>query len=67
MLCADTGAVLRVAPVDDSGQVILDEYTKLLSPKTRLVSLPQVSNALGTVTGAGDGRGRASPRRLRAR
>ena len=52
MLCADTGAVLRVAPVDDSGQVILEEYTKLLSPKTRLVSLPQVSNALGTVTPA---------------
>jgi cysteine desulfurase/selenocysteine lyase len=52
MLCADVGAVLRVAPVDDSGQVILEEYTKLLSPKTRLVSLPQVSNALGTVTPA---------------
>jgi cysteine desulfurase / selenocysteine lyase len=52
MLCADTDAVLRVAPVDDSGQVILEEYTKLLSPKTRLVSLPQVSNALGTVTPA---------------
>ncbi len=52
MLCADTGAVLRVAPVDDSGQVILEEYTKLLSPKTRLVSFPQVSNALGTVTPA---------------
>jgi cysteine desulfurase / selenocysteine lyase len=52
MLCADTGAVLRVAPVDDSGQVILDEYTKLLGPKTRIVALPQVSNALGTVTPA---------------
>lgn len=52
MLCADTGAVLRVAPVDDSGQVLLDEYAKLLSPRTRLVALPQVSNALGTVTPA---------------
>ncbi|MGQ0444030.1 MAG: family 2A encapsulin nanocompartment cargo protein cysteine desulfurase [Beijerinckiaceae bacterium] len=52
MLCADMGAILRVAPVDDRGQVILEEYTKLLSPKTRLVSLPQVSNALGTVTPA---------------
>jgi cysteine desulfurase / selenocysteine lyase len=52
MLCADTGAVLRVAPVDDSGQVLLDEYTKLLGPKTRIVALPQVSNALGTVTPA---------------
>ena len=52
MLCADVGAVLKVAPVDDTGQVILEEYTKLLSPKTRIVSLPQVSNALGTVTPA---------------
>jgi len=52
MLCADTGAILRVAPVDDSGQVLLDEYTKLLGPKTRIVALPQVSNALGTVTPA---------------
>lgn len=49
MLCSDTGAVLRVAPVDDSGQVLLDEYTKLLGPKTRIVALPHVSNALGTV------------------
>jgi cysteine desulfurase / selenocysteine lyase len=52
MLCADTGAILRVAPVDDSGQVLLDEYTKLLSPKTRIVALPHVSNALGTITPA---------------
>jgi cysteine desulfurase/selenocysteine lyase len=52
MLCADTGAVLRVAPVDDSGQVRLDEYTKLLGPRTRIVAFPQVSNALGTVTPA---------------
>ncbi len=52
MLCAEVGAVLRVAPVDDTGQVRLDEYAKLLSPRTRLVSLPQVSNALGTVTPA---------------
>jgi cysteine desulfurase/selenocysteine lyase len=50
MLCAEKGARLRVAPVDDRGQVLLDEYEKLLNPKTRLVALPQVSNALGTVT-----------------
>jgi cysteine desulfurase / selenocysteine lyase len=50
MLCAETGARLRVAPVDDSGQVLLDDYHKLLGPKTRLVSFAQVSNALGTVT-----------------
>ena len=52
MLCAETGARLRVAPVDDSGQILLDEYHKLLGPKTRLVSFAQVSNALGTVTPA---------------
>jgi cysteine desulfurase/selenocysteine lyase len=49
MLCAENGAKLRVAPVDDSGQVLLDEYEKLLGPKTRLVSITQVSNALGTI------------------
>jgi cysteine desulfurase/selenocysteine lyase len=52
MLCAETGARLRVAPVDDSGQILLDEYEKLLGPKTRLVSITQVSNALGTITPA---------------
>ena len=49
-LCAKTGARLRVAPVDDRGDVRLDEYAKLLGPRTKLVSLTQVSNALGTVT-----------------
>jgi len=49
LLCAEKGARLRVAPVDDSGQVLLDEYEKLLGPKTRLVSIPHVSNALGTI------------------
>ncbi|SHM96496.1 cysteine desulfurase / selenocysteine lyase [Duganella sacchari] len=37
-------------PVDDSGQILLDEYRKLLNPRTKLVSITQVSNALGTVT-----------------
>jgi cysteine desulfurase/selenocysteine lyase len=49
MLCAEKGARLRVAPVDDSGQVLLDEYEKLLGPRTRLVSITHVSNALGTI------------------
>ena len=49
MLCAEKGARLRIAPVDDSGQVLLDEYEKLLNPRTRLVSITQVSNALGTI------------------
>lgn len=52
MLCSEKGAKLRVAPVDETGQVLLDEYEKLLGPKTRLVSITQVSNALGVVTPA---------------
>jgi cysteine desulfurase/selenocysteine lyase len=51
-LCAEKRAKLRVAPVDDHGQIILEEYEKLLGPKTRLVSVTQVSNALGTITPA---------------
>ena len=50
MLCEQTGAKLRVAPVDDHGQVLLDEYGKLLGPRTKLVAFTQVSNALGTIT-----------------
>ncbi|AYO38185.1 family 2A encapsulin nanocompartment cargo protein cysteine desulfurase [Serratia sp. P2ACOL2] len=49
-LAASVGAKIRVIPVDDSGQILLDDYRKLLSPRTRLVSVTQVSNALGTVT-----------------
>jgi cysteine desulfurase/selenocysteine lyase len=49
MLAAEKGAVLRVIPVDNTGQVRLDEYQKLLSHRTRIVSVTQVSNALGTV------------------
>jgi len=52
MLCAETGAKLRVAPVDDDGQVLLGEYERLLNGRTKLVSFTQVSNALGTVTPA---------------
>ncbi|KJK13028.1 cysteine desulfurase [Burkholderiaceae bacterium 16] len=48
-LAAQTGAKLRVIPVDDSGQVLLDEYRRLLNDRTRIVSVTQVSNALGTV------------------
>jgi cysteine desulfurase/selenocysteine lyase len=51
-LCAEKGAKLRVVPVDNSGQVLLEEYQKLLGQKTRLVAFAQVSNALGTVTPA---------------
>ncbi|RIX49819.1 MAG: SufS family cysteine desulfurase [Rhodocyclales bacterium GT-UBC] len=49
-LAAQVGAKIRVIPVDDSGQLRLDELQKLLNPRTKLVSVTQVSNALGTVT-----------------
>ncbi|WP_425559423.1 family 2A encapsulin nanocompartment cargo protein cysteine desulfurase [Catenulispora yoronensis] len=49
MLAEQTGAVLKVIPVDDDGQLLLDEYAKLLSPRTKLVSVTQMSNALGTI------------------
>ncbi|MDA8456096.1 SufS family cysteine desulfurase [Acidovorax sp. GBBC 3334] len=48
-LAAAKGAKLRVIPVDDTGQVRLDEYQKLLNSRTRIVAVTQVSNALGTV------------------
>ena len=49
LLCEETGAVLRVIPVDDQGQIQMEEYERMLSERTRLVSVAQVSNALGTV------------------
>ncbi|HEY1462031.1 MAG TPA: family 2A encapsulin nanocompartment cargo protein cysteine desulfurase [Terriglobales bacterium] len=51
-LAAEKGARLRVAPVDNTGQIILEEYEKLLGPKIRIVAFSQVSNALGTITPA---------------
>ncbi|MDR3158053.1 MAG: cysteine desulfurase [Zoogloeaceae bacterium] len=53
-LATQSGAVLKVAPVDDRGDILLDEYAKLLGPKTRIVAFTQVSNALGTVTPAAE-------------
>jgi cysteine desulfurase/selenocysteine lyase len=49
-LASAKGARLRVIPVDDSGQVLLDEYRKLLNDRTKIVAVTQVSNALGTIT-----------------
>lgn len=49
MLCEATGAVLRIAPVNDAGELIFDEFVKLLGPKTKFVSVVYVSNALGTI------------------
>jgi len=51
-LCQETGAKLKVIPVDNSGQILLNEYQNMLTPKVKLVSFTQVSNALGTVTPA---------------
>ncbi len=51
-LCAEQGAQLRIAPVDDRGDVIVEAYEKLLNSRTRLVAFTQVSNALGTITPA---------------
>lgn len=48
-LATAAGAQLKVAPIDDRGQVRLDEYQKLFTPRTRLASIAHVSNALGTV------------------
>jgi cysteine desulfurase/selenocysteine lyase len=50
MLAARTGATLRVVPVDDRGVLQLDSLDRLLTDKTKLLALPQVSNALGTVS-----------------
>jgi cysteine desulfurase/selenocysteine lyase len=50
LVAQETGAVIKVAPVDDSGQIILSEYEKLFSKRTKFVSATHVSNALGTVT-----------------
>ena len=49
MLCEEKGAVLRVVPIDDTGELLLDEYERMLSPRTKLVSITHVSNALGTI------------------
>jgi cysteine desulfurase/selenocysteine lyase len=51
-LCNEKGAKLRVAPVDDRGQVILEEYERLFNPKTKIAAFTHVSNALGTITPA---------------
>jgi len=49
MMCERKGAVLRVIPINDSGEIILEEYYKLLSEKTKIVAVAQASNALGTI------------------
>lgn len=49
ILCDEKGAKLRAAPINDAGELLLDEFAKLLGPRTKIVALTHVSNALGTV------------------
>src|SRR3954451_1022652 len=49
MLCDEVGAKLRVAPINDRGELLLEEYEKLLGPSTRIAAISHVSNALGTI------------------
>jgi cysteine desulfurase/selenocysteine lyase len=49
MLCQEKGAKLRVAPINDRGELLLDEYEKLLGPRTKIAAITHVSNALGSV------------------
>ena len=48
-LCEEKGAALRVAPIDDRGDLILDEFEALITPRTRIIAITHISNALGTV------------------
>lgn len=49
VLCEERGAKLKVIPVNDDGELMMEEYEKLLSPKTRMVAVNHISNALGTI------------------
>lgn len=52
MLCEERGALLKIIPITDAGELIFEEFEKLLSPKTKLVSIVHASNALGTINPA---------------
>ena len=52
MLCEQAGAILKIIPITDAGELVMDEFEKLLSPKTKLVSIVHASNALGTINPA---------------
>jgi cysteine desulfurase/selenocysteine lyase len=52
MLCEQTGAVLRVVPINDDGELMMDEYERMLNERTKLVAMVHVSNALGTINPA---------------
>ena len=52
MACEQTGAILKVIPINDAGELLFEEYSKLLNEKTKIVSIVHVSNALGTINPA---------------
>jgi cysteine desulfurase/selenocysteine lyase len=54
ILCEEKQAILRIAPINQRGELLLDEFEKLLGPRTKLVSMVHVSNALGTVNPVGE-------------
>ena len=49
ILCAQTGAKLKIIPINDAGELILEEYQRLLNPKTKLVAICHISNTLGSI------------------
>src|SRR6266568_694165 len=49
MLCEEKGAKLRVVPINENGEFLIEEFEKLLGPRTKLVSVVHVSNSLGTI------------------
>ena len=49
MLCEEKGAILKIIPITDNGEIILEEYEKLLSERTKLVAIVHISNSLGTI------------------
>ena len=49
LVCEDTGARLRVAPIDDRGELVVEEFERILSERTKIVAVAHVSNALGTI------------------
>ncbi len=49
LLCEQRGAILKIIPISDHGELLIDEFQKLISPKTKLISIVHVSNTLGTI------------------
>jgi len=52
MVCEQTGALLKVAPINDAGEIIVEEFQRLIGPRTKIVAFAHVSNALGTINPA---------------